>query len=89
MIQEIQIIKEKSEKSEQLVYEMCKDIKSLDTAKRNLTFSITALKKFIMQMTAVDKLRESCQKKNYKEVSNLIQAFDELSSHFKKYQNIP
>ena len=29
-----------SEKSEELVFEMCKDIKALDTAKKNLTFSI-------------------------------------------------
>lgn len=50
---------------------MCKDIKSLDTAKRNLTFSITALKKFIMLMTAVDKLRENCETRNYREVGNL------------------
>ncbi len=48
------MIKDKAEKSENLVYEMCKDIKSLDTAKKNLTFSITALKKFIMMLTAVD-----------------------------------
>jgi hypothetical protein len=64
---------------------MCKDIKSLDTAKRNLTFSITALKKFIMMLTAVDKLRECCERKIYKEVANLISAFDELSSYLKKY----
>lgn len=58
---------------------MCKDIKQLDTAKKNLTFSITALKKFIMQMTAIDQLRDCCKQKNYKEVSNLISAFDELA----------
>lgn len=69
----------KAEKSEELVYDMCKDIKSLDTAKKNLTFSITALKKFIMMLTAVDKLRDSCANKIYKEVGNLISAFNELS----------
>lgn len=54
VIKEIGVIKEKAEKSETLVYEMCKDIKQLDTAKKNLTFSITALKKFIMMLTAVE-----------------------------------
>ena len=33
-----------------MVYEMCKDLKSLDTAKKNLTVSISALKKFIMMV---------------------------------------
>lgn len=89
VIKEIGVIKEKAEKSETLVYEMCKDIKQLDTAKKNLTFSITALKKFIMMLTAVDQLKEYCTQRNYKEVSNLISAFDELSAYFKKYQQIP
>lgn len=63
------------------MFDMCKDIKSLDTAKKNLTHSITALKKFIMMLTAVDKLRDSCANKVYKEVANLITAFNELSSY--------
>ena len=45
---------------------MCKDIKSLDIAKKNLTFSITALKKYIMMLTAIEKLNEMCDKKEYK-----------------------
>ena len=39
---------------------MCKDLKSLDIAKKNLTFSIDALKKFIMMVDAIEKLREAC-----------------------------
>lgn len=88
IIKEVATIKEKAEKSENLVYEMCKDIKSLDIAKKNLTFSITALKKFIMMLTAIDKLREYCETRKYKEVALLLSAFDELSSYFKKYENV-
>ena len=40
-------------------------------------------------MTAVDKLREFCESKSYKEVSNIISAFEELSIHFNRYKNIP
>lgn len=68
---------------------MCKDIKQLDTAKKNLTFSITALKKFIMMLTALEKLQSSIQKKEYKEVANLISAYSDFSNYFKKYQSIP
>jgi hypothetical protein len=68
---------------------MCKDIKSLDIAKRNLTFSITALKKFIMMLTAIEKLKDSCQSKKYREVAMLLEAFNELGTYFKKFDNIP
>ena len=68
---------------------MCKDLKSLDIAKKNLTFSIDALKKFIMMVDAPEKLRDSCEKRSYKEVANLISAFGELSNYFRKYEHIP
>ncbi|CAD8075883.1 unnamed protein product [Paramecium primaurelia] len=89
IVTEIQEIKQKAEKSEDLVYSMCKDIKSLDIAKRNLTFSIAALKKFIMMLTAIEKLKEHCKDKKYAEVANLLSAFTELSQYFVKFQNIP
>ncbi len=68
---------------------MCKDLKSLDIAKKNLTFSIDALKKFIMMVDAIEKLGDACQNKEYKIVADLLSAFDELSTHFKKYEQIP
>lgn len=89
IISEIGIIKEKAKKSEEIVYDMCKDLKSLDIAKKNLTFSIDALKKFIMMVDAIEKLREACENKQYGEVANLLSAFNELSNHFKKYEQIP
>lgn len=88
IVKEVSTIKEKAEKSENLVIEMCKDIKSLDVAKKNLTFSITALKKFIMMLTAIDKLREHCELRRYRDVSNLLMAFEELAGYFRKYENI-
>ena len=62
----MKIIQEKAEKSEELVYDLCKDIKNLDTGKKNITFTVTALKKFIMMITAVHKLNENADIKNYK-----------------------
>ena len=38
-------IKTKAEQSEEMVHEICHDIKSLDYAKRHLTLTITALKR--------------------------------------------
>lgn len=45
------------------MFDMCKDLKSLDIAKKNLTFSIDALKKFIMMVEALEKLRDACEKR--------------------------
>jgi hypothetical protein len=89
IINEIGIIKEKAKKSEEIVYDMCKDLKSLDIAKKNLTFSIDALKKFIMMVDALEKLRDACEHKEYEMIANLISAFNELSKYFKKYEQIP
>lgn len=55
---------------------MCKDLKSLDIAKKNLTFSIDALKKFIMMVDALEKLRDACENKHYEMIANLISAFN-------------
>ena len=49
-------IKAKAEASEQMVHEICRDIKSLDYAKRHLTLTITALKRLQMLVTAVEQL---------------------------------
>ncbi len=76
IIGEIGIIKEKAKKSEEIVYDMCKDLKSLDIAKKNLTFSIDALKKFIMMVDALEKLRDACEHKEYDMIANLLSAFN-------------
>jgi hypothetical protein len=68
---------------------MCKDLKSLDITKKNLTFIIDALKNFIMMVDAIEKLRDACENKQYSMIANLLSAFSELSSKTKvsKYNN--
>ena len=88
ILNDVSSIKEKAESSETLVSEMCKDIKSLDIAKKNLTFSITALKKFVMMVNAIDNLRDFCESRQYREVANLISAIDEFFIYFKKYESV-
>jgi hypothetical protein len=51
---------------------LCKDIKNLDTGKKNITFTVTALKKFIMMITAVHKLNENADKKNYRGINIIL-----------------
>ena len=51
------LIRSKAEESEAIVADICKDIKRLDRAKRNLQSTITALKRMHMLTSAVDQLR--------------------------------
>ena len=46
-------IQRKSEESEAMVQEICRDIKKLDYAKKHLTNSITALRRLAMLTAAV------------------------------------
>ena len=48
ILQDVDSIKDKARSSETLVTEMCQDIKSLDIAKKNLTFGISTFKKYIL-----------------------------------------
>ena len=49
---QVREIKAKAEQSEEMVHEICHDIKSLDYAKRHLTLTITALKRLQMLVSA-------------------------------------
>ena len=89
LYEKIQDIRGKAEQSEVMVQEICRDIKRLDFAKRNLTLTITSLKRLHMLVTAVDQLEYMCEKRQYKQVANLLQAIDQLMVHFQDYEAIP
>ena len=61
-------IKDKAEKSEQMVMEITKDIKSLDHAKKYLSTSIKSLKQLRMQISDVEQLKIVVPKRKYREI---------------------
>lgn len=81
-------IKEKADKSEQMVKEITRDIKQLDNAKRHLTSSITTLNHLHMLVGGVDTLMNLTRKRHYGEVANLLQGVVNVLEHFKKYFGI-
>mmetsp|Transcript_12684 Transcript_12684/g.18998 ORF Transcript_12684/g.18998 Transcript_12684/m.18998 type:complete len:805 (+) Transcript_12684:40-2454(+) len=89
LFNKIHAIKEKAEKSERMVQEICRDIKSLDHAKKHLTSTISALMKLHMLVQAVDMLVYMSEKKQYKEVANRLGAVDMLFLDFANYTDIP
>lgn len=88
LFERIKAIKAKAEQSEELVSDVCRDIKSLDIAKRNLTLTVTALKRLVMLVTALEQLRELGCHRKYEEASRLIHAVDELAGHFRELSHV-
>ncbi|XP_023933119.1 vacuolar protein sorting-associated protein 53 homolog [Lingula anatina] len=85
----IKDIKDKAEKSEEMVKEITRDIKTLDHAKRHLTSSITTLNHLHMLVGGVDALSNLIRRRQYGEVANLLQGVQNVLEHFHKYNNIP
>ncbi len=71
-----------------MVTEICRDIKSLDYAKRNLTNTITSLDKLRMLVTAIDQLKVMAAKKQWVEAGQLLEAVTILADRFHNYKHI-
>ncbi|DAZ94557.1 TPA: hypothetical protein N0F65_002209 [Lagenidium giganteum] len=84
----IQDIRSKAEQSEVMVQEICRDIKQLDYAKRHLQTTLTALKRLHMLVNAVDQLELMSSQRNYKETASLLEAVNQLFTHFDSYGNV-
>ena len=81
-------IKSKAQQAEQTVQYITKDIKSLDRAKRNLVDCMKLLRRLQMLVSALDQLRGAMQRKQYQEMSSLVQVVSQLMDQFKTYKSI-
>jgi chromosome segregation ATPase len=66
-------IKKKAEASEQMVQDICKDIKQLDVAKRHLTNAILTLARLKTLTEAVAQLQEHTAAKSYDEAAPVLE----------------
>eukprot|EP00958_Prasinococcus_capsulatus_P022721 scaffold3210_cov402-Prasinococcus_capsulatus_cf.AAC.23 len=95
----IKEIKRKAEQSEEMVQEICRDIKKLDFAKKHLTTTITALRR--LAMLGMFGRSGQCEqwaclgpcaiasKKEYRDTANLVEAVAQLMKHFEPFGQIP
>lgn len=74
--------------SEIIVREITKEIKVLDLGKRNVTSSMTGIKRFQMLVNAFDQLMKQAKSRRYKESAHALSATKELAVHFKTYTSI-
>ncbi|RMY54330.1 hypothetical protein D0863_13668 [Hortaea werneckii] len=84
----IEGVRERALETERTITEMTADIKRLDSTKRNLTLSMTALKRLQMLTNAYEQLRGLIQTRQYRDVAHLLQAVIQLMAHFKSYRSI-
>lgn len=84
----VESLRERATQTEQTITEMTADIKRLDSTKRNLTVSMTALKRLQMLATAYEQLRGLAKSRQYRECAQLLQAVIQLMAYFKSYRSI-
>lgn len=88
LFRKIEDVRDRAVHTEQAITDMTADIKRLDNTKRNLTLSMTALKRLQMLTTAYEQLRGLSKTRQYRECAQLLQAVIQLVAHFKTYRSI-
>lgn len=88
LFRKIESVRTRAIETEQTITSMTADIKRLDGTKRNLTLSMTALKRLQMLTTAYDQLRGLAKTRQYRECASLLQAVLQLMRHFNSYRSI-
>ncbi|KAJ5084841.1 hypothetical protein NUU61_009420 [Penicillium alfredii] len=88
LFKKIDDVRERASKTELAITSMTADIKQLDHAKKNLTLSMTALKRLQMLTTAYDQLQALSRTRQYRDCAQLLQAVIQLMAHFKSYRSI-
>lgn len=88
LFRKIETVRSRAIETEQNITSMTADIKRLDGTKRNLTLSMTALKRLQMLTTAYEQLRGLARTRQYRECASLLQAVLQLMKHFNSYRSI-
>lgn len=88
LFKRIEGVQRRAEETERSIAEMTADIKRLDNTKRNLTLSMTALKRLQMLTMAYEQLRGLVKTRQYRECAQLLQAVLQLVAHFRSYRSV-
>ncbi|KAI4117668.1 MAG: hypothetical protein LQ345_002145 [Seirophora villosa] len=88
LFSKVEDVRARALQTEEAITEMTADIKRLDNTKRNLTLSMTALKRLQMLTTAYEQLRGLSSSRQYRDCAQLLQAVIQLMAHFKSYRSI-
>ena len=85
----LSLIRSKALDTERAVRDICSDIQTLDNAKRNLTTTITTLRRLSMLENAVNQLSVLTEVRGYREAAKLLEATSQLAASFDSYKAVP
>lgn len=88
LFRKIETVRSRAIDTEQNITSMTAEIKRLDGTKRNLTLSMTALKRLQMLTTAYEQLKGMARMRQYRDCAGLLQAVLQLMKHFHSYRSI-
>ncbi|KAI9723140.1 MAG: Vacuolar protein sorting-associated protein 53 [Chrysothrix sp. TS-e1954] len=88
LLTKIEVVRLRALQTEEAITTMTADIKRLDGTKRNLTLSMTVLKRLQMLTTAYEQLRSLVRTRQYRECAQLLAAVVQLMAHFRSYRSI-
>lgn len=88
LFKKIEDVRERALQTEKNITDMTAEIKQLDNTKKNLTLSMTALKRLQMLTTAYERLSVLSKARQYRECGQLLQAVIQLMAHFRSYRSI-
>ncbi|RKP22710.1 Vps53-like protein [Syncephalis pseudoplumigaleata] len=88
LVEQVDAIYRSAEQSETAALEMTKDVKRLDTAKKNLTETITVLRRLHTLVTAAHQLDASVREKQHAETAQLLKAISQLFEQVDKFAEI-
>lgn len=78
----IAVIRKEGEKSEQMVEEICRDIRLLDLGKKNITKTVTVIKRLYMMASGVEQLGGMVAKSQFRAAAKLLLALEEMFGDF-------
>ncbi|OAA61563.1 Vps53-lik [Cordyceps fumosorosea ARSEF 2679] len=88
LFRKVETVRSRAMETEASITSMTADIKRLDGTKKNLTLSMTALKRLQMLTTAYEQLRGLARARQYRDCAGLLQAVLQLMRHFGSYRSI-
>ncbi|KAG0130386.1 Vps53-like protein [Tuber indicum] len=88
LLENVDTVRERAIRTEDAIAAMTADIKKLDSTKRNLTLSMTVLKRLQMLTTAYEQMKTQSKNRQYRECASLMSAVLELMAHFRSFRSI-
>eukprot|EP00033_Pygsuia_biforma_P002707 GCRY01002991.1.p1 GENE.GCRY01002991.1~~GCRY01002991.1.p1 ORF type:complete len:797 (-),score=119.46 GCRY01002991.1:7-2397(-) len=86
LFDKIEEIRLKAKQSEEMVQEICSDVRSLDNAKKNLTVTVSIIKKLNMFVSAVEQVKNAALRDNFQQAASFLDAVVQLALFFEKHK---